>query len=90
MKNTVEDTTTKQNYNKKSRKATIEKMAFTLCASMRTMPPFSAGSFVPINNFPSKYPTANGLSSLNQAMQVTDTTVIKNTRKRWICHYLDK
>lgn len=66
---------------KQTRKAIIEKMAFTLCASIRTMPPFSSGSFVPINNFPSKYPTANGLSSLNQAMQVTDTTMIKTQEK---------
>ena len=44
------------------------------------MPPFSSGSFVPNNNFPSKYPTANGLSSLNQAMQVTDTNMIKQDK----------
>jgi hypothetical protein len=46
------------------------------------MPPFSSGSFVPINNFPSKYPTANGLSSLNQAMQVIDTNRTKKDKRK--------
>lgn len=46
------------------------------------MPSFSSGSFVPNNNFPSKYPTANGLSSLNQAMHVTDTNIKKIQKEK--------